>query len=62
MHTFVCRYLQWAEQKVYHGAVPSGHIKFSPDWCFGLLKKREVQENIGHRIGGSGQGRVHVTG
>ena len=42
---FYSQYLQWRVLMGYHHSIklsflPVGHTKFSPDWCFGLLKQR----------------------
>ena len=49
---FMMYYLMWRVRTGLHEEVtisflPVGHTKFSPDWCFGLMKQRFRRTKIG---------------
>ena len=51
-NTIMVQYLLWRVMTVQHTKITlsfmiPGHTKFSPDWCFGLLKKRYRRTKVG---------------
>jgi hypothetical protein len=43
---FMWRVLTGKSKSVNYSFLPVGHTKFSPDWCFGLLKKKYRQSEV----------------
>ena len=47
MYYFMWRILAGLHQEIKISFLPVGHTKFSPDWCFGLMKRQYRKTNIG---------------
>ena len=47
MYYFMWRILTGLHQEIKISFLPVGHTKFSPDWCFGLMKQQYRKINIG---------------
>ena len=47
MYYFMWRILTGLHQEIKISFLPVGHTKFSPDWCFGLMKQQYRKTNIG---------------
>ena len=47
MYYLMWRVLTGLHEEITISFLPVGHTKFSPDWCFGLLKRKYRREKIG---------------
>ena len=47
MYYFMWRVLAGLHKEIKISFLPVGHTKFSPDWCFGLLKRKYRKMKIG---------------